>query len=308
MSDTDARLSREDRIALKSLCTPSDRQGLPQLAGHFTLIALAGFGVWQTRQVGGWGAALPMQLLLGIALTFLFAPAHETVHRTAFRSRWLNDAVASLAGAVLILPPHYFRAFHLEHHRHTQIPGKDPELAGKTIAGWGDYAWHLTGLPYWRAAISGLFLRAVGRSGEGFLTGRIHATVQREAQLFLLFYAGLIGLSVATGSIVILTYWVIPMLLGQPFLRLYLLAEHGLCPMVADMFRNTRTTLTNRVVRWLAWNMPYHAEHHAFMAVPFHRLPEVHARFRDRIEVQTSGYLAFHRHLIQDLRSRRALG
>ena len=75
---------------------------------------------------------------------------------------------------------------------------------------------------------------------------------------------------------VVLWVWVVPALLGQPFLRLYLLAEHGDCPEVANMFENTRTTFTTRAVRWLAWNMPYHVEHHVWPTVPFHRLPEVH--------------------------------
>ena len=38
----------------------------------------------------------------GVVLVFLFAPLHETIHLTAFRSRRLNDTVAWLAGAVLI--------------------------------------------------------------------------------------------------------------------------------------------------------------------------------------------------------------
>ena len=72
---------------------------------------------------------LPAMLLHGILLVFLFAPLHEAVHRTAFRSRWLNDGVARACGAVLILPPDYFRAFHFTHHRHTQDPARDPELS-----------------------------------------------------------------------------------------------------------------------------------------------------------------------------------
>ncbi|WP_246694633.1 fatty acid desaturase, partial [Mesorhizobium sp. M2D.F.Ca.ET.147.01.1.1] len=72
-----------------------------------------------------------------------------------------------------------------------------------------------------------------------------------------------------------------PALLGQPFLRLYLMAEHGRCPLVANMLENTRTTLTNWFVHKLAWNMPYHAEHHAYPGVPFHQLPEFHRLIGD---------------------------
>ncbi len=298
-------LSHADRLVLKALSQRSDARGLVQVIGHFGLIGLLGFGAWQVHGVWGWAAAVPMQFLLGIALVFLFAPAHECIHRTAFATRWLNDVVAALAGWVLILPPQYFRAFHLHHHRYTQIPGKDPELAGKRIETLGQYLWHVTGIPYWRAAVTGLILRAVGRGREDFITGRTLRSVQREAQIYLALYAGAAVLSLWLESGFLVIYWVVPVVLAQPCLRLYLLAEHGLCPMVDDMFRNTRTTLTNPLVRALAWNMPYHTEHHAFMAVPFHRLGQVHTLFQDRIAEQTPGYGAFHRKFLKHLRSPR---
>ena len=35
---------------------------------------------------------------------------------------------------------------------------------------------------------------------------------------------------------------------------------------------------------FLAWNMPYHAEHHAFPAVPFHNLPAVNRLIAPRLK------------------------
>ena len=34
------------------------------------------------------------------------------------------------------------------------------------------------------------------------------------------------------------------------------------------------------LVRFLAWNMPYHAEHHLFPNIAFHNLPEAHRHLR----------------------------
>ncbi len=96
--------------------------------------------------------------------------------------------------------------------------------------------------------------------------------------------------------------WLIPVAIGFPVLRLYLLAEHGRCPYVADMFVNTRTTFTTRLVRFLAWNMPYHIEHHAFPQVPFHRLPEFHTMIRDRLLTTSDGYAAFTRDYVAGFR------
>lgn len=89
--------------------------------------------------------------------------------------------------------------------------------------------------------------------------------------------------------------WLLPLLLGQPALRLYLLAEHGRCAFVANMLENTRTTYTNRAVRYLAWNMPYHIEHHSLPNVPFHRLPELNRLMAEDLRVTSEGYARFTR-------------
>ncbi|MEJ6709746.1 MAG: fatty acid desaturase [Amylibacter sp.] len=89
--------------------------------------------------------------------------------------------------------------------------------------------------------------------------------------------------------------WLLPITVGQPLLRLYLLAEHGLCPPVTNMFENTRTTFTNRIIHFLAWNMPYHAEHHAYPTVPFQKLPTFHDLAKDQLVTTSVGYLKFHR-------------
>jgi fatty acid desaturase len=47
--------------------------------------------------------------------------------------------------------------------------------------------------------------------------------------------------------------------------------------------------------------MPYHAEHHAYPALPFHALPKAHALLKARIAVQAPGYIAVHREIIMQL-------
>ena len=107
------------------------------------------------------------------------------------------------------------------------------------------------------------------------------------------------GYGLVAGSLfatpVLFWVWLLPVLLGQPFLRLYLLAEHGDCPQVANMFANTRTTFTTAMVRFVAWNMPYHVEHHVYPSVPFHKLPALHGLMRDELRVTADGYAAFTR-------------
>jgi fatty acid desaturase len=44
-------------------------------------------------------------------------------------------------------------------------------------------------------------------------------------------------------------------------------------------------------VRLFAWNMPYHPEHHAYPAVPFHALPRLHEGVRAKIANLEPGYV-----------------
>ncbi len=288
-----------DKAHLKALAMRSDARGIAQLASHGA--ALAATAMADAAGLGSWWLA-PALLAHGSVLTFLFAPLHETIHRTAFKRRGLNDAVAWLCGVSLVLPPNFFRAFHFAHHRATQDPAKDPELAVPKPAGPGAYLLTVSGLPFWRERITTVVKHAAGKVQEPFIAGHQKAGMVREARLLLAVYGIIAAVSAAAGSSSAVLYWLLPALIGQPFLRLYLLAEHTGCPLVPDMLRNSRTTRSNGIVRWLAWNMPYHYEQHAYPALPFHALPAAHALIKDRIAVQATGYLAVQYEIISGLK------
>jgi fatty acid desaturase len=266
----------------------SDAAGLWHLAGHLGLILLVGGLI--AIGVPRWWALLPLQ---GVLIVFLFTLEHEATHKTPFRSLAVNEWAGRLAGFLLVLPFEWFRYFHLAHHRWTNIDGKDPELLGEKPETWAAWVWHVSGLPYWGSELRLMGSLVRGRAEGAYLPEGAKARIVAEARWMALGYL-CVALTLL-GSPLLLWVWIVPVLLGQPFLRLYLLAEHGDCPRVANMFQNTRTTFTNRVVRFLAWNMPYHVEHHVWPAVPFHRLPEVHGLMKDQLQVTAEGYAAFTR-------------
>ena len=96
-----------------------------------------------------------------------------------------------------------------------------------------------------------------------------------------------------------LVYWLLPMILGQPVLRAITLAEHTGCSQDTNGLTNTRTTLTSWPVRFLMWNMPYHAEHHLYPSVPFHALPLTHTRLRERLAHLDHGYIAVNQAILR---------
>jgi fatty acid desaturase len=271
---------------------PSDKAGLLRLGSHAGLLVVTASLIALAR-----GSVLLILALIlhGIVLVFLFAPLHESLHRTAFRSNRLNNSVAWIAGLLLLLPPNWFRAFHFAHHRYTQIEGRDPELEAKRVETWPDYLVHLSGWRYWKGSVALLFRHASGHASAAFVPKSLEPRLVREARIMLAVYGLVAALSIVFRSNVALLYWVLPALLGQPFLRGYLLAEHTGLPLVENFWENTRTTLTGAPIRFLAWNMPFHTEHHVNPAVPFHALPELHARAREKLKAVSPGYVAFHR-------------
>lgn len=280
----------EELARLKEL---SDVPGLLRLLSHAALLIAGGYAVLHLSGVG-WALAT---LAYGIVLVFVFMPLHESIHGTASRSAWLNEAVAGAAGFLIVLPPKSFRFFHLAHHRFTQDPANDPELSTPRPSGAPSYLFYLSGIPYWMAQGRALVANALGRGTGGYVPRPAVGKVVREARLYLAGYVVLATVSVGLRTDVLLWLWVIPVLAGQPFLRAYVLAEHAACPFVADMLANTRTTFSNVVVRYLAWNMPHHTAHHALPSVPFHALPKLTGMLRSRLGSTASGYIDAHRQI-----------
>ncbi len=288
-----AGLNKQQRMQLTAL---SDGPGLFKLAQHITIVALLGWLI--ARGVSGWQVLMVVQ---GIVLVFLFTLLHEAAHQTLFKSVWINKAVSWVCGLVLFLPPEWFRYFHFAHHRFTQDPENDPELASPKPDTIGQYILHVSGLPVWRGNLKVTFNNAIWPSTEAFVPERSRAKLKTEARIMWVVYAASLAASVFAGSALLVWVWLLPVLLGQPFLRLYLLAEHGRCPLVANMLENSRTTFTSAIVRWLAWNMPYHAEHHVYPAVPYHKLPEFHQLVRSHLKVTQNGYARFNAGYVQSL-------
>ena len=283
---TDHQLPREE---LHALMARSDGPALLRASWHLGVLALTGTLLWRFRATL-W--VLPLLVAHGYVLAFIFCAFHETAHRTAFRTRWLNAAVGTLAGFLTFWPYRNYRVYHWEHHRHTQDPSLDPELFFPKPASRPVYLLVLTGIPNAIRRIGDMLRLAAGRADRPWMAPAERRPLIREARAYLTVYVGVIAAAILARSVSPLVLWLLPLLAGQVFLRPYLLAEHTGCSNTRDCLENTRTTLTLDLVRLFAWNMPYHAEHHAYPGVPFHALPRLHEHVRGRIEHLEPGYVA----------------
>ena len=250
-------------------------------------------------------------IVFALGVCPMFAVSHETVHRTAFSSRWANDGVAIVSSIATFYVPEWFRHFHFGHHRYTHDPTRDPELApfGVTMPSFTGnlpmYISFLTGMALVIFKITTMCLLALPLP-KSFLSkhmvyvdSKVVGRIQWQARLCVLFHAAWLvpGFLWYPGLASIL----LAQLLGHGMLAVFLAAEHGGLPHEGTVLERTRTTITNGFVRYLMWNMPYHTEHHAYPAVPWHALPDLHRLMEGEIVHVVPGYPHMHGRILSQL-------
>jgi fatty acid desaturase len=141
-----------------------------------------------------------------------------------------------------------------------------------------------------------MLLNATGRldpQEATFIPETEKPKVIRVARVWVAIYAAVIALALAMGSILPLMLVGLPRLYGAWHHVLTGLLQHGgLADNVTDHRLNSRTVLMNPVSRFIYWNMNYHIEHHMFPMVPYHRLPDLHARIRADLPAPSPSIIA----------------
>ena len=280
---------------LKILNERSNLKGMLQFSGHLAVILASGYLSGNSH----WFIAWPAVVVYGLSLATMFATLHECSHRTAFENNRLNDGVAWFAGLLSFYNSTFYRRYHKWHHRYTQIPDKDPELEDPKPQNLSEYLLEISAIPWWRGKIQGHFRIALGKLENcPYISETARQEVIRSTRLQLLVYLLAIAVSIFFKQPWFLIYWLFPLAIGQPILRMILLAEHTGCSYDENPLTNTRTTLTLWPIRFLMWNMPYHAEHHLYASIPFHSLSKAHAKLLPQLERVESGYVKVNRNII----------
>jgi fatty acid desaturase len=267
------------RARLKELMKRSDGPAIRDTLIWFaSFIITAGFAIYYFP---GW-ASLPFFLAYGVLYgSSTDSRWHECGHGTAFKTRWMNDAVYHIACFMIMRPPTVWRWSHTRHHTDTIIVGRDPEIAImrptvilKTIS-------LFFAIPQTIAAIKTMFIH-VG----GHLTAEELTYVPEMERSRVFFVARIwLALHVATLAVALYLHSWLPVLLVGPLPCMYgawvhvmtgLTQHGGLAEDVLDHRLNSRTVLMNPVLRFIYWNMNYHVEHHMFPMVPYHQLPKLY--------------------------------
>ena len=221
--------------------------------------------------------------LLGIVdvmlLTGMGVLAHDGVHRVLFRSPFWNEFWGGLLSALVLIPFHANRQFHLTHHSYAHQPGLDPEepmhrhsfafavAAGSTIGLYLQY--RLFVLNVWNLRDPRRASRAA--QDAAFMTAAV-----------ALYYLALPALGIS------LLATMLPLTLAFPpvFAFRAVCDHYGLPPVARNANERERVdawqVLTSPWLAWLWSNINYHQTHHRYPYLSYIYLPQVFAATRDR--------------------------
>jgi fatty acid desaturase len=285
---------------LNSLNTRSNIQGIVRLLGHLTVMGVSGY-LWLAME--NWLIKIPALIVYGFSLATMFAVVHECCHRTAFASNRLNDVVAYFAGVLSGYNSTFYRRYHKWHHRYTQIEGKDPELEDVKPSNFLEYITEISGYNWWIGKIKTHYRVATGNlDNMPYIAETAWNEIINSTRWQITIYGIAIAFSLILQQPWFITLWLLPLVVGQPILRFILIAEHTGCSNDNNPLTNTRTTLTWFAIKFMMWNMPYHAEHHLYPSIPFHALPTAHQHLQAHFAVVDDGYLGVNRQVVANLR------
>lgn len=271
--------------ALASLNTKSDAKGFLQTLGYLGILlmtgsmALYGVGRWP------WWSVVLIVFLHGTVASFAINGVHELVHRSVFKSQWLNGLFVRVFSLISWVNFVQFHSSHMRHHQYTLHPPDDLEVVLPirlmirhffqtgfiNVKGFFDVL--RTSLRYSRGRFEGewettLFPADQPERGRPVtMWARIHLVCHVLILFVSLFF----------------DWWLLPVLTTlAPFYGSWLFflcnnTQHiGLQDNVPDFRLCCRTFTVNPVVQFLYWHMNYHIEHHMYAAVPCYNLAKLH--------------------------------
>ncbi len=294
-------VSRED---MKALMRRSDQPAIRDTIlwlGLMAVFAICATVLWPTI----W--SVPFFLAYGV----LYGSAsdsrwHECGHGTAFRTRWMNQAVYQIASFMIMRNPIAWRWSHARHHADMIIVGRDPEIVAMRPPALFRIGLNFFGVLDAVNAMITMFRNAAGvidTEVKSYVPEPEQAKLVRTARVWVAIYVATIALAVAMGSILPLMFIGLPRLYGAWHHVLCGVLQHaGLAENVLDHRLNSRTVYLNPVSRFIYWNMNYHVEHHMFPMVPYHALPRLHARIKDDLPAPNKGFVDAYREVLPVLR------
>ena len=280
-----------DRKLLIKLLERSNYEGWRHIIIYFVTLIFLGYFCyvfWLT-----W-VFLPIYLIYCTWWGGADAIWHECGHRTAFKSRKLNDFFYHIGSFMNSFEAVRFKWSHSIHHNYTgSIDPHDFEVDGSIF--WKPKKL----LNFFIIFIPGIGLLNLNKSIQKEILQHalgIKTKVMKEcipdhkkqscifiSRIYVLLWISITIFSMIINSVLPIFLFLIPKFFATLNIIWGLTQHIGLQDKVKDHRLSTRSIRLNPILSFIYWNMEYHIEHHMFPSVPSYNLPKLHEAIKHQL-------------------------
>ena len=281
-----------DKKLYKELTKRSDWQGIKHIFLWIIFLVLSGYWVVATW-ISWW--TIPALFVYGNIFMGCNPIWHECGHRTAFKTRWLNETFYHIGSFLFNFEPIRWRWSHFHHHSYTLHTEKhiDHEIQ---VTKPTDLLWlfihHLPlGNLLFYKSNAALHFETI-KHALGIVTPPMRDCVPKEeysklrmcARIHILLWIIIILSSIYFQTWLPVVLLLLPFIYGSTTRHIFDFVQHaGLKNNVMDHRLCTRTVKFNPIFSFLYWQMEYHCEHHMFPMVPSYNLKKLHEAVKDQM-------------------------
>ena len=299
-----------DKELLKELSKKSDFKGLQHVSIFFGLLVLTGLFAYLT-----WGTLWGIFWILIYGNIYCFSNPlwHETGHRTAFKSNYLNEFFYYVSCYMAFFEPIRWRYTHFIHHGNTYSTenpydheieyGNDlkntiPKLI-KEIIPFGNLVYIKNDISFEVIKHSlGIKTKVMKDS----IPDKLKSKSILISRIYVFIWLLVISFSIYVNSWLPVLYLVLPHFYGKTLHKLVAFTQHaGLARNLKDHRLSAREMYLNPILSFLYWRMEYHLTHHMFPTVPSYNLDKLHHHIKDQLPKPNNGLIDAYKEIIPTL-------
>tara|TARA_Y100001970_G_scaffold204385_1_gene248840 strand:+ start:306 stop:1307 length:1002 start_codon:yes stop_codon:yes gene_type:complete len=299
-----------DKEVLKELTKKSDLKGLLHVTVYFIFLVIAGLLAYYTW--GTWWSVFWFYVY-GNIYCFCNPIWHETGHKTAFNTKFLNEFFYYIASFMAYFEPTRWRYTHFIHHGNTYST-KDPydheieydnnlkntpRKLMMNIIPFGEFL-------FFKKSIAFEIIQHALKINTKVMLDSIPEKVRPRAilisRIYVLIWFSIIFWSLIISSWLPILYLLLPHYYGKGLHKFVAFTQHaGLARDVKDHRLSARDMKLNSILSFLYWKMEYHCVHHMFPNIPAYNLEKLHFHIKDQLPEIKNGLIETYKDIIPAL-------
>ena len=297
-----------EKKKLKELSKRSDRPGLIHFLIYFSSLIFFGY-----LSYFFWGSILFyfFFFIYSTIYTFAISNLHETIHRTAFKTRWINEVFFYISSFQLHSEPVGFRWSHTFHHSNTlQTEGEyDHEIEVSRPTDLLKFFLKFIPLSDILFIHQSSFVGTIKLS-LGIINPAIKISAPKDqqkkiisnARIIIVIWAIIISISIYFNNLWPIVFYFLPTFVGRPLHFAVNVTQHLAAKIdTKDHRLSTHTIILNPILSFYYWHMEYHTEHHMFPMVPSYNLKKLRNEIKDCLPVPFYGLFDFYKKVLPSL-------